>query len=209
MPSDQTEIYCLFAPNREAAESSPYFEAFRARKFEVLFFHDPWDEFVVDHLRNFESKPLRAAEKADVTAGDLAASGEALSEDEGRALAEWLKQTLGDRVNQVRVSKRLVDSPAIVVDSDSQLTSTMRRILKAAGKPGEKGDSYKPDLEVNSRHAILVRLNRMRQDDETLAREVAEQLFDNARVAAGLLEDPRTMLKRLNDLLARVLEKKS
>ncbi len=205
MPSDQKEIYYLLAPNREAAESSPYYEVFSSRKIEVLFMFDPWDEFVMEHLRDFEEKPLRAAEKAELGV-EAPLAGAALSDEEGKALAQWMKEALGDKVREVRVSQRLVDSPAVVVDSDKYMTSTMRRMLKAAGKGSELGSST-PDLEINPRHTIISRLASERQTDAELARVVTAQLLDNARVAAGLLEDPRTMLKRMNELLERVLAK--
>jgi TNF receptor-associated protein 1 len=206
MTGDQKEIYYLLAPNREAAESSPYFEVFRARNLEVLFMYDPWDEFVMEHLYDFDGKPLRAAEKADINVGELEKKEGALSEDEAKDLAKWLKEKLADRVGDVRVSQRLVDSPAVVVEADKHLTSSMRRILKAAKRDKEdQTELSKQDLEINPRHAIMVRLQTMRQDNSALAVKVAEQVLDNARVAAGLLEDPRAMLKRLNELLEQVL----
>lgn len=205
MPEEQKEIYYLLAPNREAAESSPYFEVFRARKFEVLFLEDPWDEFVMEHLNAFAEKPLRPAEKAELSVGDTEKVGESLSDEEAQSLAKWLKETLGDKVREVRVSKRLVSSPAVVVDSDRYMTATMRRVLKAAGQGAPADAASQPDLEINPRHPILARLSKERQADAALATQVAEQVLDNARVAAGLLEDPRTMLKRLNELLERVL----
>ncbi|HWH71384.1 MAG TPA: molecular chaperone HtpG [Candidatus Sulfotelmatobacter sp.] len=205
MPAEQKEIYYLLAPNREAAESSPYFEVFSARKFEVLFLVDPWDEFVMEHLHAFEDKPLRAAEKAEVDLTEAEKKAEALSEEEAKGLSQWLKETLGDKVREVRVSQRLVDSPAVVVDPDKFMTASMRRILKAAAKTSEPGAAVKYDLEINPRHVIISRLAKERQTDAALAAKVAEQVLDNARVAAGLLEDPRAMLKRLNELLERVL----
>jgi molecular chaperone HtpG len=206
MPSEQTEIYCLLAPNREAAESSPYFEVFRERKFEVLFLYDPWDEFVMEHLQAFEGKPVKLAEKAEIDLAEAKKDG-ALSEDAAKGLAQWLKQTLGDNVNEVRVSKRLVDSPAVVVDSDKFMTSSMRRMMKAMSKEGEELPAAKHDLEINPAHPVISRLDAMRQKDAALAGSVAEQILDNARVAAGLLEDPRAMLNRLNQLLEKVLAK--
>ena len=205
MPSDQKEIYCLLAPNRAAAESSPYFEVFRERKFEVLFLYDPWDEFVTEHLHTFDGKSLKLAEKAEL---DLETKKEgALSEDAAKSLSQWLKETLGDKVGEVRVSKRLADSPAVVVDSDKFMTSSMRRIMKAMKKDGEEMAPTQYDLEINPAHPIISRLDGMRQKDATLAASVAEQVLDNARVAAGLLEDPRAMLNRLNQLLEKVLTK--
>jgi molecular chaperone HtpG len=205
MGAEQKEIYYLLAANREAAEASPYYEVFRARNMEVLFMYDPWDEFVMEHLHAYEEKPLRAAEKSDL--GLDQAQGEGLSEADAKALAQWMKETLGDKVHEVRVSQRLVDSPVVLMDSDKYMTSSMRRILKAAGKGAEGSGNAPQDLEINPRSPILVRLAAQRQGDKELAGKVADQLLDNARVAAGLLEDPRAMIKRLNELLERVLGK--
>ena len=204
MPAEQKEIYCLLAPNRAAAESSAYYEVFRERKFEVLFLHDPWDEFVTEHLHTFDGKPLTLAEKADLNLGETKKDG-ALAEDAAKSLAQWLKETLGDKVGEVRVSQRLVNSPAVVVDPDKFMTANMRRIMKAMKKEGEEAAPAKSDLEINPAHPIMARLDAMRSKDGPLAASVAEQVLDNARVAAGLLEDPRAMLNRLNQLLEKVL----
>jgi TNF receptor-associated protein 1 len=205
MPADQKEIYCLQAPNRAAAETSPYFEVFRQRKFEVLFLYDPWDEFVVEHLHTFDGKPLRLAEKAELKVEATAKKEGALSEEAAQSLAQWLKATLGDKVGEVRVSQRLVESPAVVADPDKFMTASMRRIMKTAKKEGAETSPVKYDLEINQGHPILSRLEAARQREPELAVSVAEQLLDNARVAAGLLEDPRAMLNRLNQLLEKVL----
>ena len=205
MPLDQKEIYCLLAANREAAEASPYFEVFRERKWEVLFLYDAWDEFVMEHLHTFEGKPLKLAEKADL---NLSAKKDgALSDEASKSLATWLKETLGDKINEVRVSQRLVDSPAVVVDSDKFMTASMRRIMKAMKQDGPEIPAAKHDFEINPAHPLIARLEAIRQKDAALAGSVAEQILDNARVAAGLLEDPRAMLTRLNSLLEKVLTK--
>jgi len=206
MQPDQKEIYYLLAPNREAAENSPYFEVFKSRKLEVLFMYDPWDEFVMEHLRTFEEKTLKGAEKAELNLAETEKKEGALPEDAAKTLAAWLKERLGDAVNEVRASHRLVDSPAVVVDPDKFMTNTMRRMMKSLKKEGEDGDGAKQDLEINPSHPIITRLDKIRQSDPDLAGKVAEQVFDNARVAAGLLEDPRKMLKRLNELLEKVLK---
>jgi TNF receptor-associated protein 1 len=209
MPAEQKDIYYLLAPNREAAESSPYFEVFQSRKFEVLFMYDAWDEFVMEHLREFDGKPLQSAEKAELDLADSTKKDGALSDDEAQALAKWMKETLGERVGEVRSSKRLVESPAVIMDSDKFMTSTMRRIMKTMKKENEADTPFKQDLEINPSHPIMNRLEKMRHADAGLASKVAEQVLDNARVAAGLLEDPRAMLKRLNELLEQVLTTKS
>jgi molecular chaperone HtpG len=207
MPAEQKEIYFHMAANREAAESSPYFEVFSARKFEVLFFYDNWDEFAMDHLHTFEGKNIKAAERADLSI-DPPQSQDGLSNEIADNLAKWMKDVLKDAVNSVRSSKRLVDSPAVVVDQEQAMTRSMRHILKQMRKEGGPEPEHKLDLELNQRHPIIVQLEQIRSRDETLATKVAEQIFDNARVAAGLLEDPRAMLKRMNELLQAVLEAK-
>jgi TNF receptor-associated protein 1 len=203
MATDQKEIYYLLTPSREAAESSPYYEVFRARNFEVLFLFDAWDEFVMESLRAFDGKDLKAAEKAELEIESKPVEG-ALTEEQATQLTSWLKETLGDKVTAVRASKRLSDSPAVIVDKDQMLTASMRRMLKAMKQPGaETPQTY--DLEINPSHSIITRLNQTRESNPGLAAQVAEQLLDNARVAAGILEDPRSMLKRLNELLDKVL----
>lgn len=209
MPADQKEIFGLLAPNRESAETSPYFEVFRARKIEVLFFYDPWDEFVMEHLQTFDSKPLQLAEKAELDTGDTVRNEKALSDEQAKALAGWLKEKLGDRIHEVRVSHRLIESPAVVVDHDKYITASMRRIMKSLRKEEDAQAAGKQDLEINPAHAILIQLDNARQADPQLALQVAEQLLDNAFVAAGLLEDPRQMVNRMNALLTRILESKS
>jgi len=204
MPAEQTEIYYLLAPSREAAESSPYFEVFREKKYEVLFLTHSHDEFVMDHLGSFDAKKLVSAEKADLKL-DQETTG--LSDDDARLLANFIKETLTERVGEVRASKRLVGSPAVVVESDTHMTTSMRRVMKMMRREGETFPDAKPDLEINPNHAMMVRLDAMRKGDASLAQQVAEQILDNALVAAGLLEDPRAMLQRLNGLLEKLLAK--
>ena len=209
LPEGQKEIYFLIGQNREAVESSPYYEVFQARKFEVLFLYDPWDEFVMDHLRQFDGKDLRSAEKAELDVAEPTKKEGALSDDDATALAAWIKETLGDRISAVRPSKRLVDSPAVVLEADKFMTSTMRRIMKSMKRDTDAPDIVKHDLEINPAHPLMSRLNAMRQADPALAGKVAEQVLDSARVAAGLMEDPRAMLKRINELLEQVLTAKA
>jgi len=203
MPEGQTEIYFITAPNREGAEASPYFEVFKEKSYEALFLYDPRDEIVMDHLREFDGKPVKAAEKAELA---LDKPESALNEEETNALVEFIKTALGDRVHEVRASKRLVGSPAIAVESDKFMTSSMRRLLKTMQRDGQ-GFESKPDLEINPAHAMISRLAAISKSDSALASKVAEQIFDNARVAAGLLEDPREMLNRMNELLEQLLTK--
>ena len=209
MVEGQKEIYYVLAPNRENAETSPYYEGLNAKGYECLFLADPWDEFVMDHLRQFDGKDIKAAEKAEI---DFEPTGEpGLDQEAAISLAKFFQETLGsDRVNEVRVSKRLADSPAVALESDKMLTASMRRMMKQmnAAARGMGMPEGKPDFEINPRHAVMVRLEAMRTKDVALAGKVAEQIFDSALVTAGMLEDPRTMIKRMNDLMERLLEEK-
>jgi molecular chaperone HtpG len=208
MPSEQAEIYWLFAPSRQSAESSPYFEVFREKKYEVLFLFDPRDEFVMDQLREFDGKKIVSAEKAELAIDRSNDEPRALEDDQARLLANFIKETLADKVDEVRTSKRLVGSPAVIIDSDKHLTASMRRMIKMMNR----GDDHalaaaKPHLEINPEHPVIVQLEKMRHQDAALSQEVIAQIFDNALVAAGLLDDPRAMLGRLNSLLEKVLTK--
>lgn len=205
MREGQKEIYHLHAPNRASAETSPYFEAFKELGYEVLFSFEPVDEFVFEHLREFEGKPLKPAEKANL---QLESTKEgALTDDEARLVANFVKETLADRVGEVRASKRLVGSPAVVVDSDEHVTASMRRLMRAM-KQESSGVAVKVDLEINPRHPVVIGLEKLRHSDAALAAKVAEQLYDGARLSAGMLEDPQTLLRRMNELLERVVAPK-
>lgn len=200
MPSEQKEIYFVIAPNRETAEASPYYEVLAHRKYEALFLHDPWDEFVMEHLQEFDGKKLVSAEKADlkVETPQAREGVTPLTEDESKSLSSWLRDQLGDQVTEVRASNRLIDSPAVVLNADKFTSTSMKKLMQAAG---QGVDETKYEFEINSHHPIIVGLNKQRETKPELAKKVAEQVFDNARFAAGLLEDPRSMVKRLNSLL--------
>ena len=201
MPEEQKEIYFLSAGNREAAEASPSYEVFREKKWEVIFLTDARDEFVLENLREFDGKKLVAAEKADVK---LDKESKGLDAEAARLLANFMKETIGERVGEVRVSKRLVGSPAIALSSDSEMTTNMRRVMKALQRDKEIGPEPKPDLEINPDHALIVSLEKLRHGNAELGREVALQIADQALASAGLLDDPRIMLGRMTDLLEKL-----
>lgn len=202
MKEGQTEIYYITAPNREAALSSPYYEGLKAKGFEALFLHDPWDEFVMDHLREFDGKKLTSGERAEIS---LDATEKKLSEDATRLLCNFIKESLGDKVGEVRASARLVDSPAVLVESDKGMTSSMRRMLKNMNRGADM--PFKHDLEINPNHPMLVGLEGTREARPEVSKQVVEQIYDNALITAGLLEDPQAMLKRINSLLEQLVTK--
>jgi len=203
MGGDQTQIYYLLGPSREAIEAGPYLEGFRARNLEVLFCYETVDEYVMSAIREFDGKKIIAADHADVKLSDQPKSEGALGEAETKALVAWLKDCLGERVADVRASDRLVDSPALALNADKFTSPHMRRLMKAMSKDGSQ-PPLRVNLEINPRHAVVKRLSELQGSAPEKARLVAEQVLDNALISAGLLEDASGMVKRLYKILESV-----
>ena len=203
MGADQKEIYYLVGPNRAALESGPYLEGFKARNLEVIFCYEAVDEYVMSNVREFESKKLTAADHADVKLSDIPKPEGALSEDDTKKLTTWLKETLGARVEEVKASDRLVDSPALAVNADKFMSPQMRRMMKAMKKDGAD-EPVKVTLEINPRSVVMKRLFETHATAPEKAKLVAEQILDNSLISAGLLEDATPMVARLYKLLESV-----
>ena len=201
MPEGQKEIYYLVTPKREFSESSPYMEHFKKKDIEVLFFHTLHDDWVMTNITTYKGKKVKPIESADIPKDD----SEVVTDEEKKTRKEfsaWVKDVLSDRVSSVKDSDRLVDSPAVVIDHES--IAFRRMMMQVDGKNAPR--LPKQTLEINPRHPIMVGLNSIRDSDPELAREVVEQVFDNALVAAGLMNDSRSMLKRVNNILTRALD---
>ncbi len=199
--ADQKEIYYLIGPNRDAIEAGPYLEGFKARNLEVLFCYESVDEYVMNNVREFDGKKLTAADQADVKLADLPQSTEgALGEDAVKSLSTWMKETLGERVAEVKASDRLVDSPALALNADKSMSPHLRRMMKAMQKDGADSP-LRVNLQINPRHAVIKRLNELQSSSPDKARLVAEQILDNALISAGLLEDTNKMVQRLYKIL--------
>ena len=206
MKEDQKEIYYILGQNREAIESGPYLEGFKARGVEVLFLYEAVDEYVMSNLREYEEKTLVSADQGDLKLEDTPEPNDegSLSEDESKDLCSWLKETIGDRVKEVKVSTRLVDSPSMALSPDA-MSSQMRRMMRQMGQ-----DSGMPNevlFEINPRHSLMINLNQQRESNPELAKLIALQAFDNSLIAAGLLEDPREMVTRTYEILSQASEK--
>jgi len=203
MGSEQKEIYYLVGPNRAAIESGPYLEGFKARNLEVLFCYEAVDEYVMNNVREFDGKTLTAADHADVKLSDLPKPEGALSEADTKTLTTWLKDTLGERVAEVKASDRLVDSPALALNADKFMSPHMRRMMKAMNKDGADSP-LRVNLEINPRSAVMKRLFETHTASPDRAKLVAEQILDNALISAGLLDDATPMVARLYKLLETV-----
>jgi len=207
MKEDQKAIYYLNGPSRNAIENGPYLEAFKARGLEVLMVYEPIDDFVMGNLGRFQEKDIVSADQSDIDLGEAPESGqpgEPLEKEQADALCKWLKQTLGDeKVNRVTPGQRLVDSPVVALNADKMMTPNMRRLMRAM-QPGQESAPEAVNLEVNPRHPLIHKLNNLREQDAETATLLAGQLHDNALIAAGLLEDPRSMLDRVYKLMERI-----
>lgn len=205
----QKDIYYLAAPSRELAENSPYLEALRKRDVEVLFCYEPYDELVLMQLRQFDSKNIVSVEK------EMRQSKEpeqpelvgGLSQSDVDDLLPWLKSTLKGKVQNVKVTGRLESHPCVVTVEEMAAARHFIR-TQAHGMPQDSHYSIlQPQLEINPKHPIIKKLNTLSKDSPKLAELVANQLFSNAMVGAGLVEDPRTILSNMNELLTLALEK--
>ncbi|MEC7274469.1 MAG: molecular chaperone HtpG, partial [Verrucomicrobiota bacterium] len=189
-PENQKEIYYIYGPSREAAESGPYIEAFKTRNIEVLYLYEPIDEFVMNHARAFEEKNFVSADSDDIDLDSVAPDtdtdkADALETSEAEALCSFIKKKLGDQVSEVSASERLVGSPAMIVNADKMMTAQMRKMMKAMQhKVGgsDMGGEPAPKLQVNPRHPLIKNLANLRESNDELATLISSQLLDNARV---------------------------
>ena len=199
----QESIYYLVGGSREQVESSPYVEAFKARGLEVVYFTDAVDEYVVESLGEFDGKKLVSIRHGGVELEDHAPEGDALSEEQTAALCDFLKQELGDRVTRVASGKRLVDSPVIALVPTEGMSPQMRQMMKAMDENFK--DEIKVELEINPRHPLVKKLAEAKDSNPELAKLVALQLLDNSLIAAGLLEDARDTVSRMNTLMEKAM----
>ncbi|TVP75428.1 MAG: molecular chaperone HtpG [Puniceicoccaceae bacterium] len=215
-PEGQKEIYYLFGPSRSAIESGPYIEAFKARNIEVLYLYEPIDEFVMNHARAFEEKNFVSADSDGIDLDAIAPEtdtekSEPLEQAASAALCQFIKEKLGDEVSEVSASERLVGSPAMIVNADKMMTAQMRKMMKAmqqkTGGPDMLGGEPPVKLQINPRHALVRNLAGIRESNSELATLISQQLLDNARMAAGLLEDPSKMLQRNYQILEQLSAK--
>jgi molecular chaperone HtpG len=203
MKDGQETIYYLVGAGREQIESSPYIEAFKTRGLEVIYFTDAVDEYVVDSLGTFDGKKLVSIRHGGVELEDHAAEGESLTPEQTTALCEFLKAELGDLVTSVSSGKRLVDHPVIALVPADGLSPQMRQMMRAMDENFK--DEVKVELEVNPRHPLVRKLAEAKDANPELAKLVSRQLLDNALISAGLLEDARDTISRMNTLMEKAM----
>lgn len=206
MKSGQDKIYYITAETFNAAKNSPHLEIFRKQGIEVLLLSDRIDEWLMTHLMEFQKKTFQSVTRGGLELGDLA--DKSLDEKCKQAENDFedtlkkIKEVLGERIKEVRISKRLTDSPACVVVDEQDMSTQMERMLRAAGQQIPK---HKPILELNPDH-LMVHKIRTEQNSERF-KDWTEVLFDQAILSeGGQLDDPASFVKRFNSLLLAVAE---
>ena len=200
---DQENIYYLVGPSRDAIESGPYLEAFKARGLEVCYFTEPVDQYVMEALPEFKGKKLVSADRAEIDLDDIATDGEAISEADSEKLITFLKDELSERIENVEASGRLIDSPVAALTPKEAPNAQMRAMMQAMG---QEMPSAKATLEINPRHTVIHGLVKLVDSDADTAKLIAQQLADNALLAAGLLENAHQMSARMNQLIEKLVK---
>ena len=201
---EQENIYYLTGMSREAIESGPYLEAFKARGLEVCFFTEPVDQYVMEALPEFKGKKLVSADRGEIELEDVATEGEELDSKKRKNLIKFIEDELSDRIDKVEASGRLIDSPVAALTPKDAPNAQMRSMMQAMG---QDMPTTKATLEINPRHAVIHGLSDLIEDDKETAILVIQQLADNALLAAGLLDNPHKMTARMNELIGKLVEK--
>ena len=201
MKEGQDKIYYITADSPAAARHSPHLEVFHKKGVEVLLLSDRVDEWLVSHLHEYKGKHLQSVTKGKLDLGDLADKEEQekteQAEKEHGDLLKRLKDSLAERVEEVRVSTRLVDSPACIVVGEHDMSANLARVLKAVG---QDAPAQKPILEINLEHPLVKRLES--ETDDGKFNDLGMILLDQAQLAeGGQLDDPAAFVGRLNKLM--------
>ncbi len=203
MKPEQDKIYYLVADNYATAKNSPHLEVYRKKGVEVLLMTDRVDEWAMGHLTEFSDKKLQAITQGDLDLGGLESEEdkqavEKANEDNSELIGK-IKELLKDKVEDVKVSGRLDESPACVVSNDGGMSLQMARMMKAAGQPIPE---MKPIFEINVEHQLVKQLNGELPEEDF--KDWVELLFDQAVLSdSGQLDDPAAFTKRLNRLLQK------
>jgi molecular chaperone HtpG len=197
MAIGQEAIWYITADSYAAAFGSPQLEAFKAKGIEVLLMFDRIDEWMIGSLSEYEGKKLKSAAKGDVPLDDADKAKQEEATKEAEPLLKRIKELLGDRVGDVKVSARLTDSPSCLALSDYEMAPHLARLLREAGQDMPES---KPTLEINPQHALVKRVES--ETDEAKAKDLATLLLEQAEIAAGAqLPDPSAFVQRMNRVL--------
>jgi molecular chaperone HtpG len=203
---DQKKIYYLLGDDERSLTHSPHLDVFHRDGVDVLLMSDPLDAFVLIMLTSYKDYPLASAavEKPEGKAEEPSAEEnkeEPLAEDSLAQIVQRFKDTLGERISDVRTTDRLIDSPARLVDVEGSLNQEVQRVYKLLQREYEVP---KKVLEINPRHPILKQLNQ--QPDSPISTLIIEQIYEDALLIEGLHPDPAAMIKRIQELMKAALK---
>jgi len=209
---DQKEIYYALGSGKEAIDMNPHLEIFKAKGLEVLYLYDPVDEFVVSSIRKYKDFDFKSVDAVDLNELDKLADvekqethAEHLSKDDEKhfdSLLSRMKDILGDRVTEVKESKRLKGSPSCLINPDDTMSSTMQKILKMSSQE-TSFPAQKRLLEINKDHRLirnLLSVFKKNSKDQFIV-DTTEQLYESALLLEGNLDDPHKLVNRLNKML--------
>ena len=209
---DQKEIYYAFGTSKEAINQDPHLEIFKNKGLEVLYLYDPLDEFVLSTVRKYKEFEFKSVDNTDLKNLDKFKNleekknkFEELSKDDNKqfdSLLSKIKTVLGDKIVDVKESQRLSGSPAILVNPDDSMSSTMQKILRMSNK--DMG-LQKKIFEINKDHKLirnLIKVFKADPNDEYI-NNVVEELFESALLIDGSLTDPHTLVSRINQMLEK------
>ena len=200
MKPEQKEIYFASGDSREQLEKNPNLEYFKKNKIEVIFFTDPVDLFVMPYLFEYDSKKIISIEKAELDITKDAENTEALKSETADSLINEFKRILGDRVEDVIISKRLVDSPASVVIGKEGFDPQMEKMMKMMDKEFK---ASKRILELNMSHTLIKNLSKLHiaNSNSELLSQCIIQIYDGAMLIDGNLPNPTDFVNRMSELL--------
>jgi len=209
MKEGQDKIYYVTADSFSAAKNSPHLEIFRKKGIEVLLLSDRIDEWLVSNLDEFDGKHLQSVAKGDLDLGALETEEDKKAQEEVdhdfEGMLKQIKDVLGDKISDIRLSHRLTESPACLVADVYGMSLNMERIMKDAGQMMDMGMGRKPIFEINPQHPLVARM-KAEQDDTRFA-DLTHILFDQAILSeGGQLDDPAAFVHKLNGLLQGLLQ---
>ncbi|UCH98421.1 MAG: molecular chaperone HtpG [Candidatus Aminicenantes bacterium] len=200
MGEDHWEMYYAIGNDYDSIERNPALEVFKKKDIEVLYFTDPMDAWAVDHLQQYKGKLIRPVELADIKLEEDEKEKDKKALKEAENFASYLKTTYGDRIEDVKVSERLVDSPCILVSSKGGPSPQLERIMRLQN---QKADFSKKVLEINPKNQLIkemIRIHKVKPNNDRL-KELALQLLDNMIIREGVLEDIDRIVPRIHDIM--------
>ncbi|MDQ1350011.1 MAG: molecular chaperone HtpG [Acidobacteriota bacterium] len=207
MTGDHYEIYYVMGANYDAIEKNPALEAFKKKDIEVLYFIDPMDAWAVDHLQTYKGKMFRPVEAADIKLDDEETEKKKQEDEkekeqfkDAESLATCLKTIYGSRIEDVKISQRLVDSPCVLISSKSGPSPQLERIMRLQN---QKADFSKKVLEINPKNKLIqemIRIHKVNPVSQEL-KTLALQLLDNMILREGVIEEIDYIVPRIQDIM--------